>query len=334
MRRKKDLFLIIIFIVCCILTDNIIGFGLDHLPKKDNRDVNSYMWRDLYNLRENSIDIMFMGSSHARFAFDTQYFDNKLGVHTFNLSTPDQTPVVGYYALKQALRYQKPDVLVYEAYWNKMCTDNNTTAANFVYNYMKDEFIKIQLMYSLKDDKKFKDFFINSYVKSYKNRHALYNFLAYAINGELGLERNNILDVDDFGDFRYVKNGYLGTNQVVTQDILENSSFKLIKHYYFNEKQLEYIQKTIDLCKENDIKVLFVTAPMPVTTLNFVNNYREYSDKINNMALKNGIKYIDYNIMNIETNIFDSSCFKDSNHLNSNGALKFDSILLKELENY
>ncbi len=326
--KRKDFLLILIFVICCLFVDNIIGYSLDKLPKKDNRDLDGYMWRDLYNSKENSIDIMFVGSSHARFAFNTSLFDTKLEKNTFNLSTPDQTPLGGYYALKQALKFQKPKMIIYEAYWNKMCTADNTTAANFIYDYMKDEFLKLQLMFSLKDDNKFKDFFLNSYVKSYKHRQNLHNFLNRAINGDILSCSSSVTDINDFGKIKYAGKGYLETDVVVAQNQLNNSSFKHTKNYNFNNKQLEYFQKTIDLCKENNIKMLIVTAPMPLKTLSFVKDYSTYSSKINNIAIKNNVKYIDYNIINMKQNLFDNSCFMDSNHLNSKGAQKLDLLLL------
>ncbi len=326
--KRKDFLLIIVFIIICIFVDNIIGYSLDKLPKKDNRDLDGYMWRDLYKSKENSIDMMFVGSSHARFAFDTSLFDKKLGKNTFNLSTPDQTPLAGYYALKQALKYQKPKMIIYEAYWNKMCTDDNTTAANFIYDYMKDEFLKLKLMYSLKEDNKFKDFFLNSYVKSYKHRQKLNNFLNRAINGDVLSCSSTVADINDFGKIKYGGKGYLETDVVVSPNQLNNSSFKRTKNYNFNNKQLEYFQNTIDLCKENNIKMLIVTAPMPLKTLSFVKEYSSYSKKINDIALKNNVKYIDYNIINMSQNLFDDSCFMDSNHMNSKGAQTLDLLLL------
>lgn len=333
MKKIKETALIILFIILFILADNGMGIVLTHLPNKDNRNLDGYLWRDLYNQPDNSIDIMFLGSSHARFSFDTKKFNEKLGMNTFNLSTADQTPVVGYYALQQALRHQSPKVLVYEAYTSKMCDDSNITAANFVYYYLKDYDIKLKMLASLRKEDKFRDFVINSNIKTYRFRQSFYVWAELIRTHKLN-PAAVFADKNVFDDIEYRGDGYLASDKVVTQENLINSPFKSAGNHVFNKKQLDYFGKAIDLCKAKGIKVLIVTAPMPKATIDYIKEYNSLSKTISDFSQKRGIKYIDYNLISNRDKIFDDSCFRDSNHLNTKGASKLDNLLTDTLMEY
>ena len=332
-KQYKDIFLIISFILSLIIMDNLLGLGLKSLPQKDSRDPAKLVWDDLYDIERNSIDVMFLGSSHARFAFNTNYFDQELKLNTFNLSSSDQTPVVGYYALKQAIEKQKPKLLVYEAYWSKFCSTDNTTAATFVYDYLKSPTIKAEILLTLNGEKNYKEFVLDSLIKTYKYRNKLFTSLDFIMRGGLN-DEPAFKDYNVFSDFIYKGKGYLYSDKLVTKKIIENSTFTRTKDYKFDKKQIEYFDKTMELCKENGIKVIVVTAPLPADTIEYVKDYDIYSNKINSMAKKYDLEYIDYNLINKDGKVFDNMCFQDSNHVNANGAIRLAENMLSTIKKY
>ncbi len=333
-KHYRNILLIILFIFSLIIMDNLLGMGLKSLPQKDSRDPATLVWDDLYDIERNSIDVMFLGSSHARFAFNTDYFDQELKLNTFNLSSSDQTPVVGYYAFKQAIEKQNPKLLVYEAYWSKLCSTDNTTAATFVYDYLESPTIRAELLLTLNREKNYKEFVLDSLVKTYKYRNRLFTSLDYIMRG--GLNEKPVFNDNNnvFSDYIYMGKGYLYSDQLVTKKIIENSTFTRTKDYKFNDKQIEYFDKTMELCKEKGIKVIVVTAPLPADTIKYVKDYDEYSKKINSMAKKHGLEYIDYNLINKDGKVFDNMCFRDSNHVNANGAIRLAEKMLSTLKKY
>ena len=68
-------------------------------------------WNDFYSLPNNSLDVLFVGSSHAYVTFNPDIVDTTLHVRSFNLGGPAQTPITTYYVLKEALRFQRPRVV-------------------------------------------------------------------------------------------------------------------------------------------------------------------------------------------------------------------------------
>lgn len=336
--KKKLVLRCLSFVIIFILLDNFIGACLQYFSHTTTPDMNSLMWVDFYNQQENSVDVLFIGSSHARFAFNTDIFDEKLNTNSFNLSSSDQTPVVGYYALKEALKYQKPKVVVYEAYWRKFGTDDNTTPAYFIYDYIKHPGVKLSILASLSSDKNFYPFLEEALSKSYKYRISFTVILKDLVKGKLAANQyynlKNVTGPINYGDYSYEAKGYFSSNLVVSDDTLRNENSFMDVSFSWDDKQLKYFKKTLELCDENNIKVLIVTAPLPLQSILYTKDYQSYSEKISAVAGDYNCEYIDYNLINKEENLFPDDCFMDTNHLNSYGASLFDEILTPKLKEY
>jgi hypothetical protein len=184
----------------------------------------------------------------------------------------------------------------------------------------------------LHEENKFKGFVVNSHVKSYRFRNNLF-ILADKLRTHKLEAVPAFADKNVFADIKYSKNGYLASDKVVTKDALQNSPFKIKEKYVFNQKQLDYFEKTINLCKSKNIKLLAVTAPMPNTTIDYITSYNTHSKAIYEFSQKRGAEYIDYNLINNRDTLFDDSCFRDSNHLNSKGATTLSNLLADVIVN-
>lgn len=327
-KKYKNILLCSIFIVVFLILDLAIGKTLNYHENFDTQDMHSLMWNDFYKCDQNSIDVMFIGSSHARFAFDTRIFDNELNVKSFNLASSEQTPLIGYYSLKEALKYQKPKLVVYEAYWREFGIVDNTTSAYFVYDYIKGLDTKTKLLVSMYDNKNFSSFLLQALCKTYKYRD---NFIPMAKNVLKGkiIKPSPAFKGTQYSNFKYYENGSFGSDMVVSNEKLfkTNPFIKAGLYFKWNETQLEYFKKTIEMCKDNNIKVLIITAPLPQATMNYVKNYDEYSNRIRSITNDYGLEYIDYNIVNKKEGNFKNEFFFDSNHLNSKGTQLLDNIL-------
>jgi len=334
-KKLKSFILCCSFVIFFVIIDLIMGGVLRYYDHFDTPDMNSLMWKDLYKQAPNSIDVMFMGSSHARFAFDTRIFDDELKIKSFNLSSSGQTPLVGYFSLKEALKYQKPKLLVYEAYWSEFGMNDNTTSAYMVYDYMRGFDTKIQLLANMYDNKEFSSFLVQVFSRTYKYRDS---FIPAVKNILKGRFIKPLLPSNDvkFTDFTYYENGYFGSGKVVGNEKLfkknpfRNAGSKL----QWDQTQDEYFKKTLKLCKDNNIKVIVVTAPLPKPTMDYIKNYKEYSSKIMSITNDFGLEYIDYNIINRTGDIFKNDFFYDSNHLNLKGTRLIDNSLIPIIKNY
>lgn len=73
-------------------------------------------YKGFYNLKRDTVDVLFLGSSHGSCGFLPQELYDDYGITSYNLSCEQQSVLTSYYWLKEACKYQKPKVVVFECY--------------------------------------------------------------------------------------------------------------------------------------------------------------------------------------------------------------------------
>ena len=88
--------------------------GILFKPKflNDNYWPLDVTYQSFYEMENDSVDAVFLGSSHAISAFSPQELYDTCGIRSFNLASEEQSLLVSYYWLKEALRFQKPQAVV------------------------------------------------------------------------------------------------------------------------------------------------------------------------------------------------------------------------------
>jgi hypothetical protein len=87
------------------------------------------------------------------------------------------------------------------------------------------------------------------------------------------------------------------------------------------------LNEAIDYCKDNNIEITLFVTPMPECVIAGLDNYQEYHDYIQQIALDNNIELYDFNFCKKEYfDASDGNLFKDWEHTNLNGAEKFSVI--------
>lgn len=69
-------------------------------------------YHQFYEMEEDSIDVLFLGSSVVVNAFAPQELYNNYGITGFNLGSEEQSILLSYFWLKEALRFQSPKAVV------------------------------------------------------------------------------------------------------------------------------------------------------------------------------------------------------------------------------
>ncbi|MBQ4304600.1 MAG: hypothetical protein II774_08940, partial [Lachnospiraceae bacterium] len=104
-------------ILCCLLFLTLTGGLLAYVnvvltAKQTARQLTPMaMYHDFYSMEENTVDVIFLGSSHCYSAFCPQYLYNEYGIRSYNLGSSQQCMTVAYYWLKEALQTQSPRVV-------------------------------------------------------------------------------------------------------------------------------------------------------------------------------------------------------------------------------
>lgn len=241
-----------------------------------------------YDLDKDSVDVLFLGSSHGVTSFCPQEVYNQYGITSYNLSSDQQGLVTSYYWLKEALRYQTPKAVVLECY--------------FCFPYIADEPLNTDESYT----RKAIDFMRWSPVKAEAvrticdidaNQDAWSYYLPH-----LRYHERWLWDKPDRNDYTY-------------REMAGHSELKGYSplHFYLGEKgeefephnmeeaagyaqmaplMLEYLDKINELCRENEISLILTITPAVSANIEMCNAVRAYADR-------EGCTFISFNEQNI-----------------------------------
>ncbi|MEA4815239.1 MAG: SGNH/GDSL hydrolase family protein [Lachnospiraceae bacterium] len=329
---------IIIFSAALLIFSFGAAFYAGRLYKEasEKNTVNMFTktrFSDFYAEEKNTIDMVFIGSSHAYCAFDPANFDEALGISSFQMGTPLQTPDTTYFSLLDIFETQSPSVVVMEVYFNVLNEKFNMKQADSFFegldnDKLKEEYIKEvfplneKIKYNLPFIRYQQDFF--AYQSSLIEDFASEKFGVSKKKGETqeGVEE-------------YRAKGYVYCDMNMLADEFDKTNqFKGINgnDFKFDKSQKGYMEKIIGLCAEKNARLIFVTAPIANVSMGYIENYDAIYSKISEFAAENQIPYIDYNIINQNEALLKNENFRDDAHLNDSGVKIVDAHFLSWLK--
>ena len=93
-----------------------------------------------YQNPKNSIDVLFIGSSHVHNGIDISLLYKEYGISSYDFSSSGQPLPTSYFYVKEALKTQKPKLIIFDSY-SLRHTD---------YRFHKDSYLSITLVLTLK----------------------------------------------------------------------------------------------------------------------------------------------------------------------------------------
>lgn len=282
------------------------------------KGVRTITYSNFYRLPEESVDVIFLGSSHSLNAFIPQELYNEYGITSYNLSSPGQPLLVSYYWLKETLKTQKPKTVVLDTnyipeYKSKISSEYEVRSP---LEYMCWGAVKIEAIYNA--CKKYSGLGLS------ESSFYLPN-IRYHKRWE-NLEKNDFL-FEEYALSRDLKGA----------DILTHNENKL-KFTPFRQQQLnkgkiepldEYTEKIGQFCVENNIKLILVKTPSVRWPINDHNSVETFANK-------NNLPFYDMNVDVIYRQIdYDYNKYTNDNggHPNLQGAIKLTHFIGKILRN-
>lgn len=265
---------------------------------------------DLKRYPENSVDVLFLGSSHIGINVDTEQLCNEYGIAAYKVWGPIQPTWNAYYSLVDALERQTPKVVVFETL---------SLSHNLEFQPFTDSIKNVQgLSWSMNKIKAIWNSVLPEYrldaltgFSTYHSRYASLSdedFHCYFWNYQFG-EKNT-------------KNWYSvypGNPPAQTQ-----------RRIPLGKKEQKYLDMILDLCQEKDIPILFLSAPYSILEEDNarLNTARDYiSEK--------GYPHLDYITNYDEIGIDFNADFGDSaGHLNSYGVQKMTAAIGEYLRSH
>lgn len=297
----------------------IIGFFIFQtltyifMPKfVDARNPVKAIMHEYYNEKPNTIDTIFIGNSEGSRAYSPVVLWNEYGITSFNFGSSYQTIQLAYYKIKEVIKYQHPKVIVLET--NSFFSTKSVDETNHV---LLDNF-KL-------DDVKLKAVCDNN-VKLDSRLSYLFPLLEYHT-------RWDKLEADDFKEPSKEEYKYLSYKGMPM--LIKKIAYTGNKNYMkadnrveeIPEQNLEYIEKIINLCKKENIKILMVEVPAPIIW-NLAKN-----ETTTEIANKYEIEFIDLNLLQEELQIdWNNDTNDGGSHLNIYGAEKVSRYIGRILQ--
>ena len=254
-------------------------------------DLHSYsrvMLQEYYN-QADQVDTIFVGSSHCYRSFDPELVDAALGTHSFNLGTSQQLPDGSYWMVREA-------------------RDNRQLRQVYLDN-----------LWEMGGAAAFADLLFPA-------RHAI------AEPGEMpALWRGKLTDGYEPGNYDWVtypgEEEYRGRGFVYTYGVSQwgyGTVLDVDADAPLSDFGWEYLTRTTRFCRENGIRLVLVTAPLPSAYVEDTGNYQAYVDAMRAFAAENGTEYWDFSLIaDRELLPLGEEDYSDMHHLNGQGAEKF-----------
>lgn len=268
-----------------------------------------------YELEEDSIDVLFLGSSQIMTAVSPMQIYEETGITSYSLGTEQQNLVTTYYWLKEALDYQKPKVVILDTLF--LYPYYSDSALN-----SKEEFVRKSLDYMKWSPNKWEAITtVCSLDENHEIQNYIFPFLRYH-------SRWSDLTVSDFTyAFSDKENPLKGFSIITEKEVLEFSGFTDTDSTEAAEplETMElYFEKIVSLCEEEGITLVLLKTPRGNGSFNEASH-----NGIQQLADRHQLTFIDFN----EKSLFDEIQFDPSNdyldvsHVNYYGAEKITHYL-------
>ncbi|HOC08546.1 MAG TPA: SGNH/GDSL hydrolase family protein [Bacillota bacterium] len=269
------------------------------MPKYVSAIVEGSLVEEYYSEDKNH-DVIFIGDCEVYESFSPITLWEHYGITSYIRGSAQQLIWQSYYLLEETLKYEKPEVVVFNVLAMKYDQPQKETYNRMTLDGMRMSLSKLKaIRASMMEDEKFVE-----YIFPLLRYHSRWS--------ELTAE-----------DFRYMfrkdklfHNGYY--MRVDVRPVQTVPKGRKLADYRFGERAYYYLDRMVELCKENDIELVLIKAPSLYPYW-----YDEWEVQMEEYAAKHGLLYINFLELIDEVGIdFSKDTYDAGLHLNVTGAEK------------
>lgn len=284
---------------------------------------------EFYNSEEN-IDVLFLGSSHCNISVDPRIVDKELRCYSFNAGSLGQELDSSYALLVEADKNNDLKTVYIDLYYEILCREpkEKRTELTPIYvfsDYMKLSVNKLQLLLGASTS----DYYVNSLLPERRKAKKLFD-IEYMETNIMQKQREAYRNFEVNAN---EKETYIGKGFLYLHDTMDGAPLYWDKNIYqpfeksrFSPNNIAALKKIIKYCRENEIELVFYSAPMPDFRLMLMGNYDEFIVYINELLAESNVPFYDFNLCRAEQLRLGEKDFRDDNHLTGRGAEKFSQL--------
>lgn len=295
-------------------------------------DTGSYTRLTMHEFYGNKgqIDTIFLGSSHCFRAYDPLSYGEQTGASAYNLGSSSQNYDTSYYLLREAARCNDLKTVYLDLHYKFLFIgkeDRDLVQANIITDYMhwslnKAEFLLTtseagdctnrllpfrRNLESLGDLGYLKEVWTKKHTETYRNYQSQLQGQEYYYGrgfvwSEASLNAEEITWWENFSP--------------ISEDMDSQETYSL-----------DYIERIVNFCEREGIRLVFVTAPSLDQYLEAVGPYDQAHEYIQALADRYGVPYLDFNLCRTEYLSLTDDDYIDVDHLNGRGAEKLTAQL-------
>lgn len=303
MKRKK---LLKIFISAVIVLGTVFLLQRLLLPKYVTGIVEGALISEYYD-DEPDHNLVFIGDCEVYENFSPAVLWEEYGINSYIRGSAQQLIWQSYYLLEDTLRYEKPDVVIFNVLSMKYNEPQNEAYNRMTLEGMKWSGAKVKsILASMTEEENFLD-----YVFPILRYHSRWSELS-------GDDLTYMFDSPLISH-----NGYYMRVDVKPAENVPEA--RPLGDYSFGDNAYAYLDKMTDLCRENDIQLVLIKAPSLYPAW-----YDEWDQQIQDYAADNGLLYINFlreDIIEATGLDFSTDTYDAGLHMNLSGAEKITRYL-------
>jgi len=309
MKKRK---LIINITAVCLLIISLLLLQRLLMPKYVSAIVEGSLIEEYYQ-ETTGHDVIFVGDCEVYESFSPITLWENYGITSYIRGSAQQLIWQSYYLLEETLQYEKPEVVVFNVLAMKYDKPQKEEYNRLTLDGMRLSPIKIKAIQASMTEKE--------------------NLIDYIFPILRYHSRWDELTAEDF-QYMFKKkklfhNGYY--MRVDVRPVTTVPEGRKLANYRFGDNAYYYLDKMVDLCRDNDIDLVLVKAPSLYPYW-----YDEWEAQIEEYAAKHDLLYINFLELIDEIGIdFNTDTYDGGLHMNLSGAEKLSVYLGKVLaENY
>lgn len=262
-----------------------------------------------YYKEEKDFDVIFIGDCEVYENFSPAVLWTGYGINSYIRGSAEQYIWQSYYLLEDTLRYETPDVVIFNIQSLQYDKARNEAYNRMTLEGMKWSCSKIQsIMASMKPEERFLD-----YVFPILRYHTRWS--------ELTASDVKYMFFDTVSDKKVSHNGYY--MRVDVKPAINVPEGKILSSYNFSENAWKYLDKMTLLCREKGIRLILIKAPSLYPYW-----YEEWETQVEEYAAKNDLLYINFLELVDKIGIdYSMDTYDAGLHMNLSGAEKLSFYL-------
>ena len=265
-----------------------------------------------YDYPDDTFDVTFLGSSFALYGIYPMELYRDFGIASYNLSTGNQSIEASYYLAKESIEKDHPELIVMDC--NMAWVDQETMKSQYIH-YITDTMpylsgSRFEIIKNLVEEGED----LKSIMLPLIAYHSRWQELTYE---------------DALPQAKEMVYGCKVTSRVEISNPFKEP--KYVEGVTVPETSVKYLQKIIDLCRENDTELLLINIPVLGKNKFFdqsgFNQRWTAAQLIGKIAEENKVPYLEYFAGWKELGFDLDRDAMDGEHLNRWGAARFTSFL-------